>query len=86
MLINDGELLTKYNEKNENIEVVSEDPYYAIAHVGKVPSVIHFPLRTKAANCSQHPGSHKARKHKCEHLVAHFDKFQEAENKSKNQQ
>ena len=39
MLINDGELLTKYNEKNENIEVVSEDPYYAIAHVGKVPSV-----------------------------------------------
>ena len=79
MLINDGELLTKYNEKNENIEVVSEDPYYAIAHVGKVPSVIHFPLRTKAANCSQHPGSHKARKHKCEHLVAHFDKFQEEE-------
>ena len=74
MLLNKNELDKKYDEKKEDVEVLMEKPYYAIAHVGKAPAVIHFPRQTKSANCSQHPGAHKAGKSRCEHLVAHGQK------------
>ena len=68
MLIDEDDMESKYNEPKEVIEVLSEKPYYAVAHTGKHPAVIHFPRQTKAPNCSEHPGSHKAKKSKCEHL------------------
>ena len=43
MLVNEDELENKYNEKIETIEVMSDKPYYAIAHAGKAPAIIHFP-------------------------------------------
>ena len=72
MMINEKDLEAKFNEPEEVIEVVSEEPYYAIAHVD-IPAVIHFPRQTKTANCSQHPGAHKQKKSRCGHLSAHFD-------------
>ena len=77
MLIDQEEMDTKYDEKKESIEVMSEKPYYAIAHAGKVPAIIHFPRQTKSANCSVHPGSHKAGKTRCAHLVTHEEKHKE---------
>ena len=62
MLWNVKELTMKYSEDPGNVEVMSEDPYYAIVHAGDVPAVIHFPRQTKSPNCSEHPGSHKAKK------------------------
>ena len=62
MLWNVKELTMKYFEDPGNVEVMSEDPYYAIVHAGDVPAVIYFPRQTKSPNCSEHPGSHKAKK------------------------
>ena len=56
MMINEKDLKAKFNEPEEVIEVVSEEPYYAIAHVD-IPAVIHFPRQTKqqiAANILAH--------------------------------
>ena len=50
MLLNKNELDKKYDEKKEDVEVLMEKPYYAIAHVGKAPAVIHFPRQTKSAD------------------------------------
>ena len=77
MLIDEDDMESKYNEPKEVIEVLSEKPYYAVAHAGKHPAVIHFPRQTKAPNCSEHPGSHKAKKSKCEHLSVHYKQFRE---------
>ena len=85
MLVNEDELESKYNEKIETIEVMSDKPYYAIAHAGKAPAIIHFPRQTKSANCTAHPGSHKAGKSRCEHLVAHEEKHK-AENETEDHQ
>ena len=81
IIVDGDDLENKFNDKEREIEVLSEDPYYAVAHVGKTPAVIHFPRQTKSANCSQHPGAHTKKGGKCEHLVAHMEKFnQEREN------
>ena len=77
MLINNDEIKRNFDAPKEDIEVMSEKPYFAIAHSGKHPAVIHFPRQSKAPNCSQHPGAHKARKNKCEHLSAHEKQFRE---------
>ena len=49
MMINEKDLEAKFNESEEVIEAVSEEPYYAIAHVD-ISAVIHFPRQTKTAN------------------------------------
>ena len=77
MLWNTDELKFEYDEKDEDLELVCEDPYLAVAHVGNVPAIIHFPRQTKSANCSEHPGAHKGKKMKCEHLTLHFERFRE---------
>ena len=74
MMMNEMDLEKKFNEPEEVIEVISEDPYLAVAHVD-TPAVIHFPRQTKTANCSQHPGAHAQKKSRCVHLTAHFDRF-----------
>ena len=79
MMVSKDDIEKKYEEENEVIEVLSENPYFAVAHVGKSPSLIFFPKLSKAPNCSAHPGAHKARKNKCEHLVAHMNHFKEQE-------
>ena len=43
----------------------------------KTPSRDTPSKANKAPNCSEHPGSHKARKSKCEHLSAHDKQFRE---------
>ena len=48
----------KYEAPKVVIDVLSENPYLAVAHTGKHPAVIHFPRLTKAPNCSEHPGAH----------------------------
>ena len=59
----------RIRNKNRNIiEVISEDPYLAVVHAGDIPAVIHSPRQTKSPNCSEHPGSLKAKKSRCEHL------------------
>ena len=52
IIVNGDDLEKKFNDKEREIEVLSEDPYYAVAHVGKMPAIIHFPRQTKSANCS----------------------------------
>ena len=86
MLWDTDELITKYDEANEDLEVVNEDPYLAVAHVGDVPAVIHFPRQTKSANCSEHPGAHKGKKAKCEHLSLHFERFRDYQTKNGSRQ
>lgn len=71
MLIGDASTAPAYDTIEDTVEVISSKPYYAVAHVGNMPSIIHFPRQTKSANCSMHPGAHKAGKSKCEHLIAH---------------
>ena len=68
----------KFSEKIDGIEVLTEKPYHAIAHVGKTPSVL-CPRQTKSANCSQYPGAHKAGKSKCEHLCAYSNATEQEE-------
>ena len=77
MLIDKDEMKMKFEEPKQDIEVMSEKPYFAIAHSGKHPAVIYFPRQSKAPNCSQHPGAHKARKNKCDHLSSHEKQFRE---------
>ena len=81
MLWNVKELTMKYFEDPGNVEVMSEDPYYAIVHAGDVPAVIYFPRQTKSPNCSEHPGSHKAKKSRCEHLALHYEEFTKTKSK-----
>ena len=58
MLFDEDEPKNKFNEEEEQIKVLSEDPNLAIAHGSKLPSVIHFPKHSKSAHCSQQPGAH----------------------------
>ena len=81
MVVYGDDLENKFNDKERVFEVLSEEPYYAVAHVGKTPAVIHFPRQTNSANCIQHPGAQTKKGGKCEHLVAHMDKLnQERDN------
>ena len=47
MLIDEDDMQTKYDEPKLVIEVLSEKPYYTVAHAGKHPAMIHFPRQTK---------------------------------------
>ena len=55
------------------MEKVNDDPYLAVAHAGEVPAIIHFPRQTKSSNRSEHPGAHKGKNTKCEHLSLYSD-------------
>ena len=77
MLWDKDKLFEKYNSETNDVVVMNEDPYLAIAHVDDVPSVIHFPRQTKSPNCSEHPGAHKGKKTRCEHLNVHFQRFRD---------
>ena len=81
MLWNTAEMNKKYVEDPGNVEVVSEDPFYAVVHAGDVPAVIHFPRQTKSPNCSEHPGSHKAKKSRCQHLSVYHEELSKTSSK-----
>ena len=49
MMINETDLEKKFDDPEELIEIISEDPYLAVAHVD-IPAVIHFPRHTKTAD------------------------------------
>ena len=40
MLIDEEEMSSKYHQEKERIEVLTEKPYFAVAHTGKVPAII----------------------------------------------
>ena len=67
MVVDGDDLENKFNDKEREIEVLSDEPYYeyAVAHVGKTPAGIHFLRQTKSANCIQHRGAHTKKGGKC---------------------
>ena len=71
LMIGEDEIKKEMKKGDVTVDIISKTPYYAIAHAGKSPAVIHFPRQTKSANCTMHPGAHKAGKSKCEHLAVH---------------
>ena len=86
MLWDTDELKTKYYEEKEDLEIVNDDPYLAVAHAGEVPAIIHFPRQTKSANCSEHPGAHKGKKTKCEHLSLYSERFRDCQTRNGSKQ
>ena len=79
MLVSKDDMANKLSEKKEEAEVMSEEPYLAVVHVGKCPALLHFLKLSKAVNCRAHPAAHKARKNKCKHLGTHNNSFKEQE-------